>query len=307
MDTRVLAPILYFAYKRPDHTLQTLEALSKSRLAEDSHLWIYIDGPKATATEQDINAINEVKKIVYQKQWCKTVTITEAEKNKGLFKAITEGIINIINQFGKVIIIEDDVLVSEGFLEYMNDALDLYRATPEVMHVSGYSLPQFNSLEIKESTYFFKHTSCWGWGTWKRAWDFFDADAKRLMVRAKEAKRIHELNMESTMEFYWGLKRIADGHFQDWNYNWHTSVFLQNGLCLHPTHSLVSNIGHDGTGTNCDDSDFFKTDRALAGKVIITPIPLVENKAIRDLHRSLTPVKSKMVLFLKHYARYLVK
>jgi hypothetical protein len=306
MTTGRLAPIIYFAYNRPGHMLQTLEALSKNRLANESDLWIYIDGPKENTSNEDLAKNAEVKKIAQQKQWCKNVTVVAAEKNKGLFKSITEGITTIVNQYGKIIVVEDDTLVSPGFLEYMNDALTMYEDAPEVMHVAGYSLPQFSGLDIKESTYFFQHTTCWGWGTWKRAWSFFDADGKRLMKRIKEEKKnIYRLNMYGGFEFYWGLKAIAEGKFHDWNYNWHTSVFLQNGLCLHPANSLVSNIGHDGSGTNCTVSDDFNTGKPLADKVTVTKIPLAENKIVRDFHKTLGTRKNKIVLFVKHYLRYL--
>jgi hypothetical protein len=303
---RKLAPIAYFAYNRPGHTLQTLEALSKNRLADSTDLWIYIDGPKAGASEQDLANIEAVKKIAQQKQWCGSVTIVAAEKNNGLFKSITEGISSIINQYGKVIVVEDDILASPGFLNYMNDALDFYENTPEVMHIAGFSMPQFNHLGIKESTYFYNHTSCWGWATWKRAWDFLDTDGLGLMKRVKqEKKNIYQLNMQGTYEFYWSLKAISEGKFQSWNCYWHTSVFLHNGLCLHPTQSLVSNIGHDGSGTNCEVSTNFITDTPLADTVIVTKIPLLENKTVKDFDRKRYPRKDKIILFVKHYLRYL--
>jgi hypothetical protein len=303
---RILAPIIYFAYNRPDHTLHTLEALSKCRLAEDSDLYIYIDGPKENASEANKKNIESVKEIAQLKKWCKNVTIIAAEKNKGLFRSITEGISAIVNRFGKIIIVEDDVLVSPGFLEYINDALNIYENTPQVMHISAFSLPEFDDVEVKESTYFYNHTTCWGWGTWKRAWDFFDVDVLSLRERAKKEKSIYHLNMGHTFEFYWGLKAISKGKFQDWNYNWHTSVFLNDGMCLHPTHSLVSNIGHDGSGTNCIDSDQFKNHKYIADKIIVTPIPLVENAAIRKFHKKRIPFKVKFIFFFKHYFKYLV-
>src|SRR5882762_4319469 len=171
-----LAPIVFFAYNRPDHTRQVLESLSRNKLADESLLFIFIDGPKPTATEVDKAANEEVKKIVREKKWCKEVHITETKVNKGLIKAIVGGVTEIVNQFGKVIVMEDDLLLSPGFLKYMNDALTIYEDDPKVMHITAYSRPDIDTSELKESTYFFYVTTTWGWATWKRAWDKYKLD-----------------------------------------------------------------------------------------------------------------------------------
>jgi len=303
---RSLAPIVYFAYNRPGHTLQTLEALSNSLLAADSALWIYIDGPKENASAETLANIEAVKKIAAQKKWCGTVTVVIAEKNKGLFKSIVHGITEAVNHFGKVIVMEDDVLVSSGFLTYMNDALDLYENTPEVMHISGFSRAEFSAVAIPETTYFFNHTSCWGWATWKRAWDKFTPDAIAVKNAISKKGNIKKLNMDNTFEMFWGLKAIADGKFQSWNTIWNSVVFLNDGFCLHPTKSLVSNIGHDGSGTHCvPDEQFGKNDLSVAA-VEVYPIPLKENLEVRAFNVSLHSLKYRFVFLLKHYARYLV-
>ena len=151
--------------------------LTTSKYADESSLWIYVDGPKPGASAETLAAIAEVKKAVHEKKWCKEVTIIEAEVNKGLVRSTIDGITNLVNQFGKVIAMEDDNLVSPGFLTYMNDALDFYENNPQVMHISAFARPEFDAVAVKESTYFFYHTTTWGWATWKRAWDNFKPDA----------------------------------------------------------------------------------------------------------------------------------
>lgn len=300
-----LAPIVFFAYNRPKHTRQTLDALSKNHLAAASVLYIFIDGPKDNATVEAKEKIDEVKKIAREKNWCGTVNVIAAEKNNGLFKSIVNGITQTVNQFGKVIVIEDDVLVSPGFLSYMNDGLDFYEKTPAVIHISGFSRAEFNAVDIKESTYFFYHTTCWGWATWKRAWDKFTPDALSVKNAISKKGDIKKLNMDNSFEFFWGLKAIAEGKFQSWNTIWHSIVFLNNGLCLHPTKSLVSNIGHDGSGTNCaPDSDFGKNE-LLAGNIAITSIPVKENEAVQSFYRAQHSFKYRFLFIIKHYLRYL--
>ena len=303
---QTLAPIIFFAYNRPNHTKQTLEALSKNELANQSCLYIYIDGPKLNATAESIAKIEAVKKIAAEQQWCKEVTIITQEKNIGLFKSIVDGITATVNQFGKVIVMEDDVLVAPGFLTYTNNALDFYEDKPTVMHISGFSRAEFNEVDINEPTYFFYHTSCWGWATWKRAWDKFTPDALEVKKAVAKKGGIKRLNMDNTFEMFWGLKAIADKKFQSWNTIWHSVVFLNNGFCLHPAKSLVSNIGHDGSGTNCEPDNQFGQNELVAGNIPITTIAIKENESIRSFYVGLHSFKYKATFIIKHYVRYLV-
>src|SRR5438045_2537788 len=113
-----LAPIVLFVYNRPKHTRQTLEALIKNDLADKSTLFIYADGAKKNASEEQVSRIAEVRKLLREKQWCNQVHIIEAEKNKGLTNSIVEGITSIVNKYGRLIVLEDDIDVSLGFLKY---------------------------------------------------------------------------------------------------------------------------------------------------------------------------------------------
>lgn len=301
---RTLAPIAFFAYNRPVHARQTLEALSKNSLANESLLYIFIDGAKAGATAESIAKIEEMKKVAAEKQWCKEVKIIAADKNNGLLHSIIDGVTKTVNAFGKVIVMEDDVLISSGFLKYMNDALDFYEHTDKVMHISGYSRGDLKGAAINESTYFFYHTSCWGWGTWKRAWDKFEPDPMVVKKAVSLKGNIHKYNMDGTFEFYWGLKAIAEGKFQSWNSIWHSVVFLNEGLCLHPTHSLVTNIGHDGSGIHCEPDDEFDKNNVLADQVEVTEIPLVEHEAARSFYRSQYSFRYRLNFKVRHYLRY---
>ena len=120
-----LAPIVLFVYNRPLFLRQTLEALSCNELADQSELFIYADGPKINADITQLERIREVRAILREKQWCKKVTIRESEKNKGLADSIVGGVTEVVNERGRVIVIEDDVVTSKYFLRFMNDSLNL--------------------------------------------------------------------------------------------------------------------------------------------------------------------------------------
>ena len=303
-----LAPIVFFAYNRPGHTRLALESLYRNELAGESSLWIYIDGPKPDATDETKAAIEEVKKVANEKKWCKEVFIIASEINKGMFTSNIAGVTRIINQFGKVIAMEDDGIVSPGFLKYMNDALDFYENIPQVMHISAYTRPDLQTGvdKVKESTYFFYHTTTWGWGTWKRAWDKFIPDALAIKKAITAKGGIKKLNMDGTFEFYWGLKAVAKKQFS-WNTIWHSVVFLHDGLCLYPKKSLVNNIGHDGSGTNCLPDERFNRNEALAENIPITTIPVTEHAGVRSYYVNMYSLKYRLQFAVKHYLRYLVK
>ncbi|MBQ3367608.1 hypothetical protein IJG44_01760 [bacterium] len=130
-----LAPIVLFVYNRPWHTQQTVEALQKNELATDSELFIFADGPKINATEEQKEKIRQVREYIHKISGFKSVTISEKEKNCGLANSVIAGVTEIINRFGKAIVVEDDIVTSKGFLKYMNDALELYQYEEKVMHI----------------------------------------------------------------------------------------------------------------------------------------------------------------------------
>ena len=246
-----LAPIVLFVYNRPQHTLKTLEALMQNELAEKSELFIFCDGPKADAKKQDRQRINKVRDLVKKKNWCKKVTIRESQVNKGLADSIVAGVTEILNTYGKIIVLEDDIVMAKGFLKYMNEALDLYENESKVMHIGSY-LPYTNSHKKLPETFLSRFMSCWGWATWETSWNQANWDESQLYEQIKDPKVRYEFNLEGVLNFHEQLENNINGSINTWAIKWFTSIFLCNGLCLYPSHSLTKNIGFDGTGENCD-------------------------------------------------------
>src|SRR2546423_14535813 len=149
---QTLAPVSLFVYNRPWHLKQTLESLEKNFLSGQSVLYIYSDGPRADATPEQLQKIKEVRSLIRSKKWCKETYIIESETNKGLAKSIIEGVTELVNDFGKEIVLEDDLVLSPGFLKYMNEALTLYESEERVMHVSGYIFE--TSLKLPETLFY---------------------------------------------------------------------------------------------------------------------------------------------------------
>ncbi len=246
-----LAPIVLFVYNRPWHTQQTLEALFLNDLADESQLIIYADGAKGNASDEEIEKINEVRSIIRMKSWCKSVEIIESPINKGLANSIIEGVTKIVNHYGKIIVLEDDIVTSESFLIYMNNCLNMYLTDDAVMHVSGYMYPTRYNKRLP-NTFFLRSISCWGWGTWSRAWEKFEKNPKQQIELLNKRNLWHAFNVAGSNDsFQKQLEQNETHEINTWAIFWYTTVFLNKGLALFPKTSFVQNIGHDGSGIHC--------------------------------------------------------
>ncbi len=250
------APVVLFVYNRPDHTRRTVEALKKNLLSSQSDLYIFSDAPKKIEAAE---AVREVRKYLKSINGFRSVHIVERDKNWGLANSIIDGVTRLCNEYGRVIVLEDDLITSPFFLNYMNDALDVYQDEEKVMHVSGYMFP-VESPEKLPTTFFYRASTCWGWGTWKRSWDNFEVNADLLLENIRSRNQEREFDVNNTMKFMAMLKSQSMGALDSWAILWYAKVFLKNGLCLHPAISLVDNIGLDGSGIHCDSSEVYASD-----------------------------------------------
>jgi FkbM family methyltransferase len=280
------APIILFVYNRPDHVAKTLEALSQNHLISESELYVYCDGPK-----EDNPAVNkkiaEVRALVRQIDWVKKLHIVEHESNKGLADNIMEGVTTVVNLYGSVIVLEDDIITSTGFLTYMNDALNCYETDQRVMHISGF-FPRVNT-KLPE-TFFYNVTTCWGWATWKRAWDKIEANPSVLCQQLHQVGYDEYLyNGAQSNLLYQQLIANRSGTLKTWAVRWHTSVYINNGFCLHPYQSLTENIGHDFSGENSGSDNPYQHAQ-LTDKIAVNLIEIkAEKKAYIGIEKIYKP------------------
>lgn len=288
-----LAPIVLFAYNRPSHTLRTLEALAENELANDSILYVFADGTKKNASEEDIRKLNDTRSIIKNKQWCKEVVVYERTENYGLAKSIITGVTEIVNKHGKVIVLEDDLVTSKYFLKYMNDALNLYEKENSVACISAYIYPVDKLPEL----FFIKGADCWGWATWKRSWDLFEHDGKKLMKELKSRKLTSLFDFNNTYPYTKMLDEQIKGINNSWAIRWYASAFLHDKLCLYPGKSLVNNIGMDGSGTHCDTTDIYDVVPLNQSITFNNVKPIVNTDAVKKISEyfvKLHPKKSKL-------------
>ena len=271
------APIVLFTYNRPWHTQQVLDALAQNEEAAESILYIFCDGAKVGSTSENLLKIEAVRTLIAAENRFKEVIIKVQLKNKGLANSIIDGVTEVVNIHGKVIVLEDDIVTSVGFLKYMNDALLFYHNNEKVMHISGYMYPHKEQLP---ETFFFNVPLCWGWATWSRAWSYFDNDSLRLWNELKYKNSFQDLDKFGGDYLSSQLAHNITGGLKTWFVKWHASVLLQKGYTLYPSSSLVDNIGFDNTGVHNGETKLFKNPLLLE-RVNIEPIELLENNQVQ--------------------------
>jgi hypothetical protein len=248
-----LAPIALFAYNRPDHLSRTLCALKDCPLASESELYLFVDGPRHNA---DRSRVEQVRAVARGVTGFKRLQVQERQENHGLSRSIIAGVTDLSRSHGRVIVLEDDLVVARGFLSFMNEALRRFGEEPRVMQVSGYMFPIANAGAVG-STMLSRVPASWGWGTWDRAWRHFDGDSNRLLALLRDEQTRHEFDLQGAYPYYAQLQLQASGQLDVWGVRWYASMSVKNGLCLYPAQSLVQNIGMDGSGLHCGTSQAF--------------------------------------------------
>ena len=266
------APIALFVYNRPAHTRRVIEALQCDPLAAHSNLLIFSDGPRRPS---DRSAVREVRDYLAGIGGFRSVAVKASAENRGLAESIITGVGEVIQAYGRVIVLEDDLVVAPFFLSYMNDALVGYADVPQVMHVSGYWFP-VDSTGLP-ATFFLRVPSSWGWATWARAWRCFEKNPQTLK-RTFSGRDIRRFNLDGANDFWEQVLHNLNGKANTWAIFWYASIFRRNGLCLFPSRSLVQNIGSDGTGVHCLITDAYQGE--LADGKVVDLQPLVEESPL---------------------------
>lgn len=247
------APIVLFVFNRPDHTLKTLQALQSNTLAAHSTLHIYADGPKEGASAALQEKIKAVRSIIASEQWCGDVIIHESSENKGLYRSVREGVTEILEKEGRVIVMEDDLVTSPAFLSYMNDALEFYKDRKSVFSISGYNYPASRMLipsDYAYDTYVSLRNASWGWATWKDRWAQVDWDVKVYELLKNTPSMKEALNRMGDDEFEM-LQMQQEGILNIWSIQFTIAHFVNHAIAIYPIISYVHNIGNDGSGENC--------------------------------------------------------
>mgnify|MGYP003302984369 CR=1 FL=1 len=273
---KTLAPVILFVYNRADNTAKTIEHLQRNYLSQDTELYVFSDGGRDDASWQ---AVNEVRAMLKGVTGFKRVNIIERPCNFYLERNVIEGITEVLSTHDRAIIMEDDICTSPYFLTYMNEALELYKDEERVMHIAG-----FTNLDVPElgNTYFTPHMSGWGWATWSDRWAKFKHYTSR--EEALAGLSLYDIN-RITYDGNFPCLGSLDRNPIPWDICWELAIYRNNGLCLHPTHTLLKNIGLvSGTHFGFKNGKLFgwyEFDRPFSThKIKVGGIPIEENADI---------------------------
>jgi hypothetical protein len=252
------APIAVFAYNRPRHLNRLIDSLLGNELFSRSPTFVFCDGPR---NREDQDAVVQTRSVARQRLGSHA-QIIESKVNKGLGQSIIAGVSDLCRRYGRVIVLEDDLILHTRCLDFLNAALRRYADDAGIYHVNAYRYP----LPPTSTPSFSRLISSWGWATWQRAWVDFEADATKLERRIRDANLISAMDFEGAFPYYSMLQNQAQGKIDSWAIRWYASTLLRAGLAIGPNMSQVSNHGFDNTGVHCGVSSIYDVDIGTASE-----------------------------------------
>ena len=288
MPDALLAPIVLFCYKRQRHLEATLESLAGGALAAQSTLYIYADGPRKDIRDRqrELAEVEAVRDFIHQPRWRESfghLELFEAETNRGLAPMVIHGVSEVIRRHGRIIVVEDDVVVGPYFLEFMNEALELYRDEAGVGSVRAHA---FDLPDVPE-LYFAQMNGDFAWGTWRRVWQNVSFDGALLLAELKRSRRIAAFDYDRCYPYTQMLRDQIAGRNSSWGVRFYASMFLNGQLTLYPGKSLASHMGYD-TGTHFSGGVWSPLDATLfKGRVTVRRLPVMESASAREQMKQL--------------------
>jgi hypothetical protein len=239
------SPIAVFAYRRTSHLVRVLDALEACPEFEKSRCYVFSDGPKTKEGEEDVAAVRALLKARLRPN----MTLVESPVNMGVDESIIAAVTRLCDEFGRVIVIEDDIVVAPCALKWFNNALNRYDAEERVWQISAY---QFNVPEFadRDTGLFLPLTTSWGWATWKRAWDLYDRSAAGWERLKTDRDLRRRFDVDGSYPYADMLLQQKASRSDTWDIHWWWRVFRSDGLVLFPPRSLATNIGFDETATH---------------------------------------------------------
>lgn len=288
--------IALFVYNRPEHTQEVLKGLQGNNIPK---LYIFSDGIK---DEKDRDSINIVRNLIGSIDWCET-KILKSKENKGLANSIVYGVNYVLERHERIIVLEDDCVPSDDFIVFMEKCFDKYENNEKIMSITGYSLPINIPGNYPHDIYFYYRFSPWGWGTWRKAWKYFDRNKQILEEIEKSYNLRKKINLAGE-DLIPMLKNQIIGKLDSWAIFWAMNIIKNDGVCVNPVKSKIKNIGHDGTGIHCGPNvryevKIIKEDvnlLSLPDEIIINSI--ITKRYKKFFHRSLKNKVKKIILSL---------
>jgi hypothetical protein len=274
----MLAPIVIFAYNRPEHVKRCLNSLQRNFEFNKSQVYFFLDGPKDKSDNVKQLLIKKYVEAL-KKSLNLEVKTFYRQKNIGLSASVIKGLNEVFSHHESAIIVEDDLEVSPYFLNFLNNGLLKYRKELKVGSIHGFSY----DLNINSrKNYFLRGGDCWGWATWKNRWELFESNGSKLLnVFENDPNLKCEFNLNGAYPYFEMLERQSKGQVDSWAIRWHASLFLADKLTLYPSSTLVKNCGFDGSGTHHNNNLNFPKELSLKSNSL-EDIDIIESKEALD-------------------------
>lgn len=245
------SPVLLIIFNRPDLVRLSLDAIRK---VQPDRLYIAADGPRP-GNANDAQACRDARLVADRVDWNCTVKTLFRDENLGCRVGVSSAIDWFFEHEPEGIILEDDCVPDASFFRYCDELLGRYRSDERIMVISGSNFQR--GREVSPDSYFFsRYNHCWGWASWRRAWQHYDRDMSLWPAFKAEGCLGKWADGNPRFVEYWSriFDRAAAGKIDSWAYRWTFSCWVHNGLTCLPAHNLVSNIGFDDRATHTKSS-----------------------------------------------------
>lgn len=239
-------PLALFTYNRPSHTARALEALAACRRREAFEFFFFSDGPKNREADA---GVNDVRRVLAENAGRFSAQVIERPVNLGLAKSIFDGVSQLCSSHGRVVVLEDDLMVAPDFLHFMASALDRYAEVQEVMQVGAYTIAP--PTDRAAHAFMLPVTTTWGWGTWARAWKNFSWTPEGWPAARTDQAWVSRFEINGAGQYIGMLEDRLAGRNDSWGILWWYAVSRNRGEVVYPVQTLVSNEGFDGSGVHC--------------------------------------------------------
>ncbi len=295
----ICAPIVIFTYKKYFSLKKLIQSIKKNKTYKYHKLYIFSDAPKIRT---EITKVKRVRNYLNKIKGFKKKKITFRKKNFGLALNITSGISEVLKKEKFAIFLEDDLVVSRNFLNYMNLNLSKYQNNRKVWHISGFN---FNiKINSKETQFFTRVANCWGWATWSNRWKNFKKNPNEIINKWSK-KKIKKFNFDGTYNFFSQIQRNEDRTLNSWAIFWYSTIFNKQGLCINPIKSMTKNIGMGESATNTKKIEKILNSSVnnIDHKIVFPKIVKENQKIFKLLKKSFNSVnnQNKLKSFLKYF------
>ena len=271
-------PVVLLIFNRPDTTQRVFAEIAKLKPTD---LFIVADGPRLDRPGE-AEKCAAARAIIDHVDWPCSVARNYSATNLGLKDRVAGGLTWVFSQVPEAIVLEDDCVPNPTFFRFCSDLLTSYRNDTRIMAISGNNF-QFGHRRTDYSYYFSRYNHCWGWASWRRAWQHYD-HSMEFWPTVRDGDWLYDFLQDRSAAQYWQgiFQRTYDNALNSWAYRWTFSCWAQNGLTILPNSNLVSNIGYGADATNTAGESRFSNIPAASISLPLKVPPFVIRDARAD-------------------------